>query len=110
MSESAAGAARALAMDTEMTIYHAAEIRATLLAALQQGGALEVDLAAVAELDSSGVQLMLAAQRQAGAAGVALRWRGHSAAVLEVLALLGLGARLGVDEPAGAGAGGRHDA
>ncbi|MDC8756454.1 STAS domain-containing protein [Janthinobacterium fluminis] len=108
MSEIATDAARVLAMAPEMTIYQAAEIRQALLDALAAGGPVAVDLSAVAELDCSGVQLMLAAQRQAGADGVALSWHGHSPAVLEALALLELGARFGV--AGGPDGGGRDDA
>jgi anti-anti-sigma factor len=81
---------RVLALDEEMTIYRAAEIRLVLLAALEQGTPLALDLSPVAEIDTSGVQLLLAARRHAAASGVALTLCGQSTAVEEAFSLLGL--------------------
>ncbi len=80
-------------IDGEFTIYRAAELAAALkaaLAAVPDGGALEVDLSEVSEMDSAGVQLLLAAKRSADETGRALRLAGRSAAVSEVLAILRL--------------------
>lgn len=57
-----------LALPAEMTIYHAAEIRTTLLQAVA-AGTVKLDLACVGEFDSAGLQLLLAARRTARAAG-----------------------------------------
>jgi anti-anti-sigma factor len=82
-------------IDGELTIYRAAELAATLkaaLAALPAGAPLEIDLAAVAEMDSAGAQLLIAAHKSARAAGRALRLRHASPAVLEVFETLQLAA------------------
>ena len=82
-----------LRIDGELTIYRAAELAAamkTALAAVADGGVLEVDLSEVAELDSAGVQLLLAARRSAVESGRALRLTARSAPVDEVLAILRL--------------------
>ncbi len=79
----------------EMTIYHTATIKAALLDALAQSHEIELDLSAVSELDTSGVQLLMLMKREAVAAGKALKLSGHSSAVLEVFELLGLGAWFG---------------
>jgi anti-sigma B factor antagonist len=79
----------------EMTIYHAADLKPALLAALEQSDAIEFDLSAVTELDTSGVQLLMLMKREAVDAGKALKLTGHSAAVLEVFELLGLGGWFG---------------
>ena len=98
-AEHGACAARRFVVDGEMTIYRAAELREGLLAALAQGeGDFTIDLAAVTEMDSAGVQLLMAARKSAEAAGFALHLAGHSPAVVEVLETLGLAAVLG--EPA----------
>jgi anti-anti-sigma factor len=82
----------------EITLDRAAELKQTLLSPLASAGELEVDLSKVTELDSAGVQLMLLAQRTAAAKGVELRYVAHSAPVMQVLRLLGLGQALGAEE------------
>lgn len=85
-----------IALDGEITIYRAAELRQTLLGALQgQAGGLDIDLAAVTEIDSAGVQLLMATKRAAQAAGHALTLSNHSEAVVDVLELLNLAAFFG---------------
>lgn len=74
----------------EMTIYHAADLKPALLAALSQSDEIELDLSSVSELDTSGVQLLMLLKREAVAAGKALTLSRHSPAVLEVFELLGL--------------------
>jgi anti-sigma B factor antagonist len=87
-----------LRIDGEFTIYRAAELAAamkTALAAVADGGALDLDLSEVAELDSAGVQLLLAARRSAVESGRSLRLTSRSAVVDEVLAILQLTALFG---------------
>ncbi|MBK1689658.1 STAS domain-containing protein [Rubrivivax gelatinosus] len=85
-----------LAIEGELTIYRAAELRQALLAALDQHGAdLEVDLAGVTEFDSAGVQLLMAAAKSAAARGGVLRLVRHSPAVLDAFAVLDLAAHFG---------------
>jgi anti-sigma B factor antagonist len=79
----------------ELTIYRVGELKPCLLDALTQSDAIELDLSAVSELDTSGVQLLMLIKREAVAAGKALTISGHSAAVLEVFELLGLGGWFG---------------
>jgi anti-sigma B factor antagonist len=91
----------------EMTIYHAAELKPALLDALGQGDDIEIDLAGVSELDTSGVQLLMLMKREAMEAGKGLTLSGHSPAVLEVFELLGLGSWFGDPQVLPAGATGR---
>jgi anti-sigma B factor antagonist len=88
-----------LALDGELTIARAAELKSQLVPPLAQGGALEIDLSKVTELDTAGVQLLLLAQRTAAANDVELRFVGHSRVVANVVALLGLGTLLGLNAP-----------
>ena len=84
-------AASSLCLEGELTIYRAAELRASLqqaLAGTPAGGALELDLAGVTEMDSAGVQLLMAARKSARAARCDLRLVGHSPALLEVFQTL----------------------
>ena len=86
------GAPSVLRIEGEMTIYRAAELKQTLCEALDRSEELAVDLAAVTELDSAGVQVLLFAKRQAQARRRILRLHAHSPAVLDVFELLDLGA------------------
>jgi len=80
----------ALRLDGELTIYRAQELRQTLLDALDQPGDLRLDLEGVSELDSSAVQLLLAARQDALAAGKRFAISVASGPVREVLGLMGL--------------------
>jgi anti-anti-sigma factor len=90
----------------DMTIYAAADLKPALLDVLGQGDDIEIDLSEVGELDTSGVQLLMLAKREAAAAGKALTLSRHSPAVLEVFELLGLGRWFGDPQvlPAGGAA------
>lgn len=78
-----------LAMPTEMTIYHAAELRTVLLAAVD-AGTVRLDLAQVTEFDSTGLQLLLAARRSARANGRHLELVNMPRVVLDVCSTYGL--------------------
>ena len=88
-------ATASMCIEGELTIYRAAELCAGLKAALAGGGDLELNLATVTEMDSAGVQLLMAAKKTARAAQRELRLVGHSPAVLEVFETLDLAAHFG---------------
>jgi len=75
------------ALEGEMTIYTAMELKDQLLAPLAQCAAVEFDLAGISEMDSAGLQLLIMAKREATASGKTLNLSGHSPAVLEILEL-----------------------
>ena len=79
----------------ELSIFSAASWRQQLLDALEQEGEIDVDLSGVSEIDSAGVQLMIAAKREAAARSRTLRFTGHSRAVFETLELCDIGGHLG---------------
>jgi anti-anti-sigma regulatory factor len=82
-----------IALSGEATVYHAADIRQTLIAApAEHPSGLDIDLSAVTEIDSAGVQLLMAAKQ---ALGSALTLSAHSVPVLEVFELFALGAFFG---------------
>ena len=94
-----------LRIDGELTIYRAAELCEALkgaLAGAPDRGALEVDLSAVTEMDSAGVQLLMAARKSARAAGRELRLANASRAVAEVFAILRLDAHFADIPPSAA--------
>jgi anti-anti-sigma factor len=76
----------------EMTVYAAAALAPAVFAALAEHRPCEVDLSAVTELDTSGLQILLTALRHSARQGRALTLVRPSSAVREVLALIGLDA------------------
>jgi len=82
-------------VDGEISIYRAAELKQVLLTSLEQTQELELDLAAVTELDTAGVQILMLVKRQALATQRKLHLVAHSPAVLEVFELLNLAAHFG---------------
>ena len=85
----------ALAIEGEMTIYRAAELKQTLLGALGNPGPVQIDLSGVTEVDSAGVQLLMLVRQLADTRKKELYLLGHSPSLLEVLELLNLAHYLG---------------
>lgn len=83
------------AIEGELTIFTAQAVRERLLAALAAGGEVEVDLSRVSEMDSAGVQLLVAAKREAAARRQPLHFTGHSPAVVDTLDLCDLSGHFG---------------
>lgn len=77
-------------IEVPMTIYHAAELKAFMLDALERSGCVRFDLSAVPEIDCAGVQLLIAARRRAAEHQQACEFVAASDVVLTTLALLGL--------------------
>ena len=90
IGDTSQGAAACLAVEGEMTIYRAAELKPALLDFVRTQNAPALDLAGVTEFDSAGVQLLLVARREAARLGKRLELRGASPAVRDAFALLGL--------------------
>lgn len=84
-----------LALGPELTIAQAAAWRDALVDALcATEGDLALDLSGVTDIDSAGVQLLLATRRSLAERGAALQLRTPSADVRAALAVLGLDADL----------------
>ena len=81
-----------LALSGEMTIYNAAQIKATLAEAMRGAAELEVDLSGIADIDTAGLQLMLIAKRHPDCR---VRFVDHSPEVLRLIDLANLGGALG---------------
>ncbi len=85
-----------LSIMDDMTIYTAESLKETLLGYCHPGTKeLQLDLSAVAEMDSAGLQLLLLLKAEAQKRTFTLRLSGHSEAVLEVFELLKLGTYFG---------------
>ena len=84
-----------LCIEGEMTIYRAEELMRTLLAPLLSGRGLRLDLSAVTEIDTAGLQLLLLASRLVRQGQCCFDLVGLSPAVLEVFELLRIAPDLG---------------
>ena len=94
----AAGAFTRLAVEGSMTVYEAVEQKKGLLEALAGAQALELDLSAVDEIDTAGLQLLFLARREGCKTDKPVRLVAKSDALTEVLGRYGLGSSF--DEPA----------
>jgi anti-anti-sigma regulatory factor len=83
--ETAPGGHRKALVQGNMTIYEAAADKPVLLGALAEATEIEIDLSAVAEMDTAGLQLLILVKRESLKAGKPLRLTGHSEASLDVL-------------------------
>lgn len=89
-----------IALSGEFTIFTALPVRNQLMAALADADNVEVDLSQISEIDSAGIQLMMAASKEAEATQKALRFVDHSPAVTDALKLLELAQFLDTGAPA----------
>jgi anti-anti-sigma factor len=79
----------------DLTIYHAQEHKDRLLAALDTGDGLELDLSQVGEIDTAGLQLLILAKQEAARREKTLAIVAHSPAVRETLDFCNLTAFFG---------------
>ncbi|QEI06278.1 STAS domain-containing protein [Pigmentiphaga aceris] len=84
-----------LAIDGGLTMDRAVELRQRFLHAIAHADTLRLTLANVTEIDSTGIQLLMATKRTAQASGKHLELVEHSSEVLAVFALLDLVAYFG---------------
>lgn len=84
-----------IAIDGEMTIYRAADLKTLVLDALRKTRVLEIDLSGVTELDTAGLQVLMLAKQTAAADQRELRLLQHSPAVVEIFEMLDLVAFFG---------------
>jgi anti-anti-sigma factor len=73
----------------DFTIHTCAEHKTELLGAVRSGEAVELDLSAVTELDTAGLQIMLMAFSEAAEQGTTLELSGVTAAIAETLSIAG---------------------
>lgn len=82
----------ALILDADLTVFAVAAIKDRLLAALQQDMQLVIDANAVSEVDGAGLQLLIAACKEAQQRGGSLTLQSPSPQMLEALRLIDLSA------------------
>lgn len=83
------------AFTEDFTIYRVAELKPVLLAVIQEGEHIELDLSGVEHMDSAGCQLLIFAKREAVAAGKTLAIVAHSPAVQSLIEFYNLAAWFG---------------
>ncbi len=83
-----------LAIEGEMTIYTAAELKNEITPHLSEPQ-IEINLSGVSEMDSSGLQLLILAKRETQRDERVLHLTGHSQAVLDVLDICNMAAYFG---------------
>lgn len=74
-----------IAIQDEMTIYTALEQKENLLSYLKNDHELQIDLSAVGEIDSAGMQLLILLKKEAEMNNCKLSLIQHSKAVVEVI-------------------------
>jgi anti-sigma B factor antagonist len=79
-----------VAIEGEMTIYVAQELKSELLSPIAENDVIEVDLSQVSEIDAAGLQLMLVTKIESVARGIKLSFVNCSASVQEMLQLSNL--------------------
>lgn len=79
----------------ELSIYTAVKWKRRLDDLLSQGSNIELDLSAVQELDTAGLQLLIMTKKEATALNQQLLLSNHSQTVLEVFELCGVAAFFG---------------
>lgn len=77
-------------IEDEMTIYSAATMKESLLAALVRGDEFEVSLEKVTEIDTAGAQLLVAFKQACERDAKDMRVVKHSPPVVDVFETLGL--------------------
>lgn len=87
----------------ELSIATVAEVYRSLRPALEQADSLILDLSAVDEIDTAGLQLLMSLKAGARARSQKLVYRNHSRAVLRLLSLSGTAGFLGDRLVIGAG-------
>ena len=81
-----------MSLSGELTIYTAAEIKASLAQVMGNADEIEVDLSGITEMDTAGLQLMLIAKRRAGKTVCFVK---HAPIVMRLIDLANLGGVLG---------------
>lgn len=84
-----------LALNADLTIYHATEQKEALLKALAESARLEIDLSDAGEIDTAGLQLLILVKREAHTQGKQVNFIGHSTAVRQVIDFCNLAAAFG---------------
>jgi len=95
MNDSTSDPTGRLAIEQDMTIYHAEALKAELMVNVEQNQVIELDLSRVAEIDTSGIQLLMLAKRECQKQDKTLRIVAHSPRVQELMDFFNIGGFFG---------------
>lgn len=84
-----------LTIENDLTIFTVIEKKTNLLAFLNSGSDLEVDLSQVEEIDTAGLQVLILIKREAAKTGKSLRFVMHSKPVQDIIELANLTSAFG---------------
>jgi len=84
-----------LSIEGELTVFTVHALKDRMMAALAQSSALQVDLSEVSEVDGAGIQLLLAAKREAQQRGGTLSLIGQPPQFIAALELTDLASEFG---------------
>ena len=83
-----------IVLGTSCTIHEAQQLRTQLLAQAELPGPYEIDGSAVQQVDTAGVQLVVAFALDCLERNIGYAWKGRSAALDDAIRVLGVGALL----------------
>jgi anti-sigma B factor antagonist len=84
-----------LPIEGELTVFTAHALKDSLMAAFEADAHVHVDLSGVSEVDGAGVQLLMAAKREARERGASLTLSGHPPQLIAALELADLAREFG---------------
>lgn len=84
-----------ITIEGEMTIYQAGELYEKFKKQLAACDSIEIDLQFITEMDTAGLQILLALKREANALGKTITMAMHSEPVIEVFELLNIAHEFG---------------
>lgn len=84
-----------LVLDSDLTVFAAAEVKERLLNALELTPSLILDASEVSEVDGAGIQLLMAARLEAQQRGGSLTLQNTSAQLQEAIDLIDMRIELG---------------
>ena len=79
-----------LQLSGDLNIYGVLQLKVSLLEALQQSAALDIDLAELETIDGAGLQVLALLHREAGRAGKPLRLSGGTESLMNVITMVGM--------------------
>jgi anti-anti-sigma factor len=84
-----------LAIEGELTIFRAQELKEVIMTVITASDEIEIDLSHVSEVDAAGMQLLVSTKLEAILRGKTLHYAGHSKTVLDMIDLCDLGSFFG---------------